>query len=344
MAKKALITGITGQDGAYLSQLLLAKGYEVHGAYRRSSTLNLWRLQELGIADDVNLVCMELTDQSSIQNTVQRIAPDEIYNLAAQSFVAASFDQPVYTGELDGLSVTRLLEAVRSASPKTRYYQASTSEMFGKVQTTPQTEATPFYPRSPYGVAKLYGHWITINYRESYNLYACSGILFNHESPLRGLEFVTRKITSSFAAIKRGVIDSVELGNLDAKRDWGFAGDYVEGMWLMMQQDKPDDYILATGTTTTIRKFAELTAKALDVDLVWKGKGEDETGVDHKTGKVWVTINPHYYRPAEVELLIGDASKAAKNLGWKHKVPLEKLVGMMIEADLRRAGNLKVYA
>jgi GDPmannose 4,6-dehydratase len=344
MAKKALITGITGQDGAYLAQHLLSKGYEVHGAYRRSSTLNLWRLQELGIAERVNLVCMELTDQSSIQNTIQRIMPEEIYNLAAQSFVAASFDQAVYTGELDGLSVTRILDAIRNVNPKIRYYQASTSEMFGKVQTTPQTETTPFYPRSPYGVAKLYGHWITINYRESYGIYACSGILFNHESPLRGQEFVTRKITSSFAAIHRGEMDCVELGNLDAKRDWGFAGDYVDGMWRMLQQEVPDDFVLATGVTTTIRKFAELTAKAIGFDLVWKGQGAEEKGVDQKTGKVWVSINPHYYRPAEVELLIGDPAKAKQQLGWKHEVKLETLVDMMIKADLRRLGTKSAAA
>ncbi len=336
MAKKALITGITGQDGAYLAQLLLAKGYKVHGAYRRSSTLNLWRLQELGIADDVDLVCMELTDQSSIQNALHRLAPDEIYNLAAQSFVAASFDQPVYTGDIDGLSVTRLLETIRSVDPHIRYYQASTSEMFGKVRASPQNESTPFYPRSPYGVAKLYAHWITINYRESYNLYACSGILFNHESPLRGLEFVTRKITSSFAAIHHGALDCMELGNLDARRDWGFAGDYVEGVWNMLQQKTADDYVLSTGTATTIREFVELTAKTLGIDLVWKGEGISETGLDRKTGKVRVTINPHHYRPAEVDFLVGDPSKAAKNLGWKHKVALPQLVEMMLEADLRR--------
>jgi GDPmannose 4,6-dehydratase len=335
MTKKALITGVTGQDGAYLSQLLLNKGYEVYGTYRRSSTLNLWRVEELGIAKDIRLECMELTDQSSIYNTIARVKPDEIYNLAAQSFVAASFDQPIYTGDLDGLSVTRLLDAVRVINPKIRYYQASTSEMFGKVQQTPQSEVTPFYPRSPYGVAKLYGHWITINYRESYDLYACSGILFNHESPLRGIEFVTRKITAAFAAIHKGLRGPVELGNLDARRDWGFAGDYIEGMWRMLQQAAPDDFVLATGVTTTIRHFAELAAEALGIELVWQGKGPEETGADKKTGKVWVKINPQFYRPAEVELLIGDPRKAMTNLGWEHKVSLEKLVGMMVEADTR---------
>lgn len=334
MAKKALITGITGQDGAYLANLLLEKGYQVYGAYRRSSTPNLWRLETLGIKDRVQLVCMELTDQSSIQHVIQQIEPDEIYNLAAQSFVAASFEQPIYTGDLDGLSVTRILETIRTINPKIRFYQASTSEMFGKVQAVPQTESTPFYPRSPYGVAKLYGHWITINYRESYDLFACSGILFNHESPLRGIEFVTRKITAAFAAKQQGRGGAVELGNLDAKRDWGFAGDYVEGMWRMLQQQTPDDYILATGVTTTIRSFIEMTAKAMGMSLVWRGKGLEEKGINEKTGDVWVSINPRYYRPAEVDLLIGDPTKARTKLGWQHKVDIEKLVAMMVQHDL----------
>jgi len=334
--KKALVTGITGQDGAYLAQLLLAKGYEVYGAYRRSSSPNFWRLEALDIADRVKLVCMELTDQSNLQSVIRQIMPDEVYNLGAQSFVAASFEQPIYTGELDGLSVTRLLDALRFFSPKTRFYQASTSEMFGKVQSIPQSEATPFYPRSPYGVAKLYGHWITINYRESYDMFACSGILFNHESPLRGIEFVTRKITDGMARVKLGQSDCVQLGNLDAQRDWGFAGDYVEGMWRMLQQDTPDDFVLATGRTCTIRFFIELCAKALDLDLAWEGKGVDEVGVDRKTGKVWVRINPQFYRPAEVELLIGDPAKAKKILGWESKMPLETLAQNMLRADLAR--------
>jgi GDPmannose 4,6-dehydratase len=336
MQKTALITGITGQDGAYLAQLLLGKGYSVYGAYRRSSSPNLWRLEALGIADKVKLVCMELTDQSSIQTVVGQIKPTEFYNLAAQSFVAASFEQPIYTGDLDGLSVTRILDSIRAVSPATRFYQASTSEMFGKVQSIPQTEATPFYPRSPYGVAKLYGHWITVNYRESYDMFACSGILFNHESPLRGIEFVTRKITDGMARIKTNQANVLTLGNLDAQRDWGFAGDYVEGMWRMLQQDAPDDYVLATGRTSTIRFFIELTAKALELDLVWQGSGVDEVGVDRKTGKTWVNISPQFYRPAEVELLIGDPAKAKQGLGWSSTMSLETLAQNMLQADLAR--------
>ncbi len=333
MQKTALITGITGQDGAYLAQLLLQKGYQVIGAYRRSSTPNFWRLEALGIADSVKLVCMELTDSSSIQAVVAAEKPDEFYNLAAQSFVAASFDQPLYTGDLDALSVTRILDVLRFISPKTRFYQASTSEMFGKVQSVPQNEQTPFYPRSPYGVAKLYGHWISVNYRESYNLYACSGILFNHESPLRGTEFVTRKITRGLARIHAGQDDVLTLGNLDAKRDWGFAGDYVEGMWRMLQQDAPDDFVLATGRTTTIRAFVELAAQALGLELAWQGAGVNETGVDKRSGKVWVNISPQFYRPAEVDLLIGDPAKAKQKLGWSSRMPLEQLAQNMMRAD-----------
>lgn len=336
MAKKALITGITGQDGAYLAKLLLSKGYEVYGAYRRSSSRNTWRLSELGIVNDVNLVCVELTDQTSVERAVHSIAPDEIYNLAAQSFVAESFGQPIYTGDIDGLSVTRILESIRTVNPKIKFYQASTSEMFGKVQAVPQSEDTPFYPRSPYGVAKLYGHWITINYRESYDIFACSGILFNHESPLRGPEFVTRKITNALAAFHLGKGDVLDLGNLDAKRDWGFAGDYVDGMWRMLQQTQPNDYILSTGITTSVRTFVEMTGKALGATIAWKGKGKEEIGIDEKTGKTWVKINPNHYRPAEVDLLIGNPAKAQKELGWSHKVSIEQLVQMMIEADLKR--------
>lgn len=337
--KKALITGITGQDGAYLAQLLLGKGYTVYGAYRRSSSPNLWRLEALDILDRVQLICLELTDQSNIQSAIAQIMPDEVYNLAAQSFVAASFAQPIYTGELDGLSVTRMLDAIRTQSPQTRFYQASTSEMFGKVQAVPQSETTPFYPRSPYGVAKLYGHWITINYRESYNLFACSGILFNHESPLRGIEFVTRKITDGMARIKLGKSDVLTLGNLDAKRDWGFAGDYVEGMWRMLQQEQPDDYVLATGRTSTIRFFVELVAQALELDLVWQGSGVDEVGIDRRSGKVWVKISPDFYRPAEVDLLVGDPSKAKQALGWTSRMQLETLANNMLRADLARIGG-----
>ncbi len=336
MAKKALITGITGQDGAYLAKLLLEKGYEVHGAYRRSSSPNTWRLNELGITGQVNLVCMELTDQSSVQRAIEQVMPDEVYNLAAQSFVQESFYQPIYTGNLDGISVARILEAIRESNSKIKFYQASTSEMFGKVQQVPQNEKTAFYPRSPYGVAKLYGHWITVNYRESYDMFACCGILFNHESPLRGMEFVTRKITSGLALIQAGKSGPLELGNLDAKRDWGFAGDYVDGIWRILQQDTPDDYVLATGMTTSVRAFVELAAKAMGVTLVWKGKEKDEIGVDEKTGKTWVKINPDYYRPSEVDLLIGDPTKAKTKLGWSHSVSVENLVRLMVEADMKR--------
>jgi GDPmannose 4,6-dehydratase len=337
--KKALITGITGQDGAYLAQLLLNKGYDVYGAYRRSSSPNLWRLEALDIAERVKLVCMELTDQSNIQSVIAQIMPDEVYNLAAQSFVAASFQQPIYTGELDALSVTRLLEAIHLVKPTTKFYQASTSEMFGKVQAVPQSEDTPFYPRSPYGVAKLYGHWITVNYRESYDMFACSGILFNHESPLRGIEFVTRKITDGMARIHLGKAEFLTLGNLDAKRDWGFAGDYVEGMWRMLQQPEPDDFILATGRTCTIRFFVELVAKSLELDLVWRGEGVDEVGVDRRTNKVWIKISPQFYRPAEVDLLIGDPTKAKTKLGWQSQMSLETLAEIMLRADLARVAG-----
>jgi GDPmannose 4,6-dehydratase len=336
MSRHALITGVTGQDGAYLAKLLLEKGYEVTGTYRRTSCPNLWRLEEMGIQNDLRMVCMELTDPASIYSVIGKFGPNEVYNLAAQSFVPTSFEQPFYTGELDGISVARLLDAIRSVQPDARFYQASTSEMFGKAQRIPQNEATPFYPRSPYGVAKLYGHWITVNYRESYGLFACSGILFNHESPLRGVEFVTRKITTGLIDVSLGSRDHLELGNLDAQRDWGFAGDYVEGMWRMLQQEAPDDYVLATGVTTSIRRFAELAAAALDCDLVWQGEAEGEVGIDRKTGKVWVRVNPQFKRPAEVDLLIGDAGKARKVLGWEPRVSLAGLVELMVEADLRR--------
>jgi GDPmannose 4,6-dehydratase len=333
--KTALITGITGQDGAYLAQLLLNKGYKVLGTYRRTSSLNLWRLESLGIAPFVNLICMELTDSSSVTSVLQEYRPNEIYNLAAQSFVPTSFEQPLYTGELDGISVTRILDVIRSLKLDARFYQASTSEMFGKVQDVPQTEATSFYPRSPYGVAKLYGHWITVNYRESFDLFACSGILFNHESPLRGLEFVTRKITSGFARLKLGLGDCVVLGNLEARRDWGFAGDYVEGMWRMLQQDAPDDYVLATGTTTSIRRFAELAAAAVDADLTWEGEGVAAVGIERRTGRQWVSVGRQYYRPAEVDLLLGNPAKAKAKLGWAPSMPIEALVDLMANADLR---------
>jgi GDPmannose 4,6-dehydratase len=334
MQKSALITGITGQDGAYLAKLLLSKGYKVYGAARRTSNHNMQRLESLGIEDQVEMVGMELLELSNIQAIVARLKPDEFYNLAGQSFVATSFDQPAYTTDVDAIAVLRILESLRAFSPKTRFYQASTSEMFGKVRSVPQNEETPFYPRSPYAAAKVYAHHITVNYRESYGMYACSGILFNHESPLRGREFVTRKITRGFCRVKNGLADRVELGNLSAARDWGFAGDYVEGIWRMLQQEEADDYVLATGRTNTIRDFATLAARKIDIELQWKGEGLDEVGVDRKTGKVWVAVNPKYYRPAEVDTLLGDASKARTKLGWSPKVGLESLAEMMIASDM----------
>ncbi|MGC9000725.1 GDP-mannose 4,6-dehydratase [Caldisericum sp.] len=333
--KKALITGITGQDGAYLAEFLLKKGYEVYGLHRRSSTPNLWRLDALGITQKVKLVEGDLLDQSSLMKVVEISEPDEVYNLAAQSFVAVSWKEPLYTAEVTGLGVLRLLEAIKNVNPKIKFYQASSSEMFGKVQEIPQKETTPFYPRSPYGVAKVFGYWITVNYRESYNMFACNGILFNHESPLRGEEFVTRKITKGIAEIKKGVRDYIELGNLDAKRDWGFAGDYVEAMWLMLQQDKPDDYVIATGETHPVREFVELAFKEAGIDIVWEGTGLSEVGYDKNSGKVLVKVSEQFYRPAEVEILIGDPSKARKTLDWKPKVTFRELVKMMVKADLK---------
>ncbi|WP_160288683.1 GDP-mannose 4,6-dehydratase [Pseudomonas knackmussii] len=335
---KAIVTGITGQDGAYLAQLLLNKGYTVYGTYRRTSSVNFWRIEELGIDKHPNLHLVEydLTDLSASIRLLQTTEATEVYNLAAQSFVGVSFEQPVTTAEITGIGAVNLLEAIRIVNPKVRFYQASTSEMFGKVQAIPQTEDTPFYPRSPYGVAKLYAHWMTINYRESYDIFGSSGILFNHESPLRGREFVTRKITDSVAKIKLGKLDTLELGNLDAKRDWGFAKEYVEGMWRMLQADKPDTYVLATNRTETVRDFVNMAFKAVDVDLEWKGAAEQEQGIDAATGKLVVAINPKYYRPAEVELLIGSADKAKRELGWEPKTTLEQLCKMMVEADLRR--------
>jgi GDPmannose 4,6-dehydratase len=337
--KKAFITGIGGQDGAYLAQLLLSKNYEVYGGLRRSSQNALWRLEELKIADKVKIVTLELQEFSNILNVIKEVSPDEIYNLAAQSFVGSSFTQPLYTSEIDALGVLRILEAIKIANPDIKFYQASTSEMFGKVQAIPQNESTPFYPRSPYGVAKLYGHWITVNYRESYNMYATSGILFNHESPLRGQEFVTRKITSQMAMIHCGLQDVLYLGNLEAKRDWGYAKDYVEGMWLMLQQSEPDDYVLATNETRTIREFAECAAEAIGMDLVWEGKDLDAVGIDKNTGKIIVRIDPSFYRPTEVDLLIGDPAKAKQKLGWSSKTSFRELVEVMIEADLRKVKN-----
>jgi len=334
----AIITGITGQDGAYLTELLLEKGYDVYGTYRRTSSVNFWRLEELGVANHPNLHLVEydLTDMGSAIRLLKTSGATEVYNLAAQSFVGVSFDQPIATAEMTGVGPLYLLEAIRIVNPKIRFYQASTSEMFGKVQAVPQCEDTPFYPRSPYGVAKLYAHWMTVNYRESYDIFGCSGILFNHESPLRGREFVTRKITDSFAKIKLGKLDVLELGNLDAKRDWGYAKDYVEGMWRILQADKPDTYVLATNRTETVRDFVTMAAKAAGFELEFVGQADQEVGVDRATGNTLVRINPKFYRPAEVELLIGNPEKALRDLGWAPKTSLEELCQMMVDADIRR--------
>lgn len=339
--KSAVVTGVTGQDGAYLAELLLGLGYLVHGTYRRTSSVNFWRIAELGIRNHPNLDLVEydLTDIGTSIALLQRTRPDEIYNLAAQSFVGVSFDQPTTTAHITGLGALNLLEAVRLVNPKTRFYQASTSEMFGKVQAMPQDESTPFYPRSPYGVAKLFAHWMTVNYRESYGIFGASGILFNHESPLRGREFVTRKITDAAAKIKLGQLQTLELGNLDAKRDWGYAKEYVEGMYRMLQAAEPDTFVLATNRTETVRDFVRMAFRAVDVELEFRGSGVDEQGIDMRTGKPVVRVNPRYYRPAEVDLLIGDASKAKAALGWEPKTTLEELCRMMVEADLRRNAN-----
>lgn len=336
--KKAVITGISGQDGAYLAQLLLEKGYMVFGTYRRTSSTNFWRIEELGIAHHPNLRLVEydVTDLGTSIRLIEETKADEVYNLAAQSFVAVSFKQPVTTGQVTGLGVLNLLEAIRIVNPKVRFYQASTSEMFGKVVEIPQSESTPFYPRSPYAVAKLFAHWMTVNYRESYEIFGVSGILFNHESPLRGREFVTRKISDSLAKIRLGQLDCLELGNLDAKRDWGFAKEYVEGMWRMLQNDTPSVYVLATNRTESVRDFTRMAAKAAGFDLVWEGADEAEVGIDRRSGKTLVRVNPTFYRPAEVELLIGDPAKAKRELGWEAKTTLEQLCQMMVEADIRR--------
>ncbi len=334
----AIITGITGQDGAYLAELLLGKGYQVYGTYRRTSSVNFWRIEELGIDKHPNLHLVEydLTDLSASIRLLQSTGATEVYNLAAQSFVGVSFDQPVTTAEITGIGPLNLLEAIRIVNPAVRFYQASTSEMFGKVQAIPQVETTPFYPRSPYGVAKLYGHWITINYRESYNIFGCSGILFNHESPLRGREFVTRKITDTVAKIRLGKANILELGNMDAKRDWGFAKEYVEGMWRMLQAAEPDTYVLATNRTETVRDFVTMAFKAADYQLEWRGQGEQEVALDAVSGKTLVRVNPKFYRPSEVDLLIGDPAKAKAKLGWAPTTTLEQLCQMMVQADLRR--------
>lgn len=339
--KVAVITGITGQDGAYLAELLLEKGYVVHGTYRRTSSVNFWRIEELGIDKHPNLHLVEydLTDLSASIRLLQQTGATEVYNLAAQSFVGVSFEQPITTAEITGLGPVNLLEAIRIVNPKIRFYQASTSEMFGLVQAVPQKEDTPFYPRSPYGVAKLYAHWMTINYRESYGIFASSGILFNHESPLRGREFVTRKITDSVAKIKLGKLDVLELGNMDAKRDWGFAREYVEGMWRMLQAEQPDTFVLATNRTETVRDFVSMAFKAAGFTLRFEGKGEQEMGIDVATGKILVRVNSKFYRPAEVELLIGNPARAKEILGWEPKTTLEQLCQMMVEQDIRRNQN-----
>lgn len=335
MPKKALITGITGQDGAYLSKLLLEKGYEVYGAFRRTSDLNLNRLRFLGIDDKIKFIPLELLEFTNIYRAIEKVQPDEIYNLGAQSFVALSFEEPIFTADVTGVGTLRTLETIRAVNPKIKFYQASSSEMFGKVQAVPQNEKTPFYPRSPYAVSKLFAHWATVNYRESYGIFACSGILFNHESPLRGLEFVTRKITTGVARIKCGLQDRIVLGNLDSKRDWGYALEYVEAMWLMLQQPNPDDYVVATGTTHSVREFVEMTFHHIGVAVGWQGKGVDEKGIDKKTGKVIVEISPEFFRPSEVDILTGDYSKAKEKLGWQPKVKFEELVHMMAEADIK---------
>lgn len=322
MYKKALITGLTGQDGAYLAKLLLDKGYEVHGLVARRSTDTRWRLRELGVESRIVYHDGDLADASSVQRAVLKARPDEVYNLGAQSFVGSSWDQPITTGIVDGLGVTHILEAIRQFSPETRFYQASTSEMFGLIQAERQDESTPFYPRSPYGVAKLYGHWITVNYRESFALHASSGILFNHESPLRGIEFVTRKVTDAVARIKQGKQRELRLGNIDAQRDWGFAGDYVEAMWLMLQQDKPDDYVIATGITTTVREMCRIAFSYVELEYQ-----------DH------VVIDPEFFRPAEVEVLLGNPAKAERVLGWTPKTNLETLIQSMVDADLKRVAK-----
>jgi len=336
VAKRALITGVSGQDGAWLARSLLAKGYEVHGAARRSSQGRGWRLSELGIEDAITFHDLDLLEFSNIARTIQSVEPDEVYNLAAQSYVATSFEQPIFTSDVDGLGAVRILEAMRLFAPEGRYYQASTSEMFGKVHAPVQDESTPFYPRSPYGASKLYAHWMTVNYRESYGMFTASGILFNHESELRGPEFVTRKITMGLARIAAGGQQELRLGNLSARRDWGYAREYVEGMWMMLQAPEPDDYVLATGQTHSIREFAEACGRAAGLHIEWEGEGLDEVGRDPDSGKVIIRVDPAFFRPAEVDVLKGDASKAAKALGWTPRTDLEGLARIMMEADLRR--------
>ena len=343
--KKAFVTGITGQDGAYLAQFLLEKGYEVYGAYRRTSSLNLWRIHFLNIENHPNLHLIEfnILDAANCIRVISQIQPDEVYNLAAQSFVGVSFEQPLLTSQTTGVGAVNLLEAIRFVNPKIKFYQASTSEMFGKVQEIPQTELTRFHPRSPYGVAKLFAHWMTVNYRESYGIFASSGILFNHESPLRGIEFVTRKITDAVAKYHLELQDVLELGNLNASRDWGYAKEYVEGMYLMLQHDKSDTFVLATNQTYTVRYFTEMAFKAIGVEIEWQGKDENEKGINKANGAEIVRVNPKFFRPCEVELLIGDSSKAKNELGWEPKTDVEELCKMMVESDIIRNKNNAIF-
>lgn len=332
MKKHALITGITGQDGSYLAELLLEKGYQVFGLIRRKSVVDYGNAAH--IKDKIHFIYADMTDLVSLINAMKLSNADEVYNLAAQSFVATSWEQPIATADIDAIGVTNILEAIRIVNPKAKFYQASTSEMFGLVQETPQKESTPFYPRSPYGVAKVYGHWITKNYRESYGMFCCCGILFNHESERRGLEFVTRKITNAAARIKLGKQELLELGNLNAKRDWGHSKDYVKAMWLMLQQEKPEDYVISSGETRTVREFVSYAFRYAGIEVVWRGEGAEEKGIDPATGKVVVSVNPQFFRPAEVELLLGDCSNAEKKLGWKREISFEKLVEGMVKHDL----------
>jgi len=341
MGQNAFITGITGQDGAYLAEFLLKKGYNVYGGYRRTSSPNFWRLEELGIKNKIELVEVDILDTGNLIRVFDKYEPDEIYNLAAQSFVAVSFEKPILTGEITALGVSRVLEAVRIVNPKMKFYQASSSEMFGKVQEVPQKETTPFYPRSPYAVSKLYGHWLTINYRESYDIFGCSGILFNHESPLRGIEFVTRKVSDAVARINHGIQECVEIGNMDAKRDWGFAKEFVEGMWLMLQQPEPGDYVLATNETHSVREFIEKAFLHTGVSIKWKGHGPGEYGINPENGRTLVRVNPKFFRPGEVDLLLGDCTKAREQLGWEPKVKFDELVKIMVMRDMDRVCSEK---
>ena len=341
MTKRALITGITGQDGSYLAELLLEKGYEVYGIMRRKSVVDYGNVEH--IKDKLHFIYADMTDGISLINSMKVSQADEVYNLAAQSFVATSWEQPITTAEIDAIGVTNILEAIKIVKPSARFYQASTSEMFGLVQEMPQTESTPFYPRSPYGVAKLYAHWITKNYRESYGLFACSGILFNHESERRGREFVTRKITDAVARIKQGAQEYLELGNLDSKRDWGHSQDYVRAMWLMLQQDKPDDFVIATNETRTVREFVEIAFAHVGIEIVWQGSGVDEVGIDKATGRVVLKVNKRFFRPAEVDVLLGNPAKAEEKLGWERKISFKELVARMVDNDMNLvAKELKI--